>query len=156
MCSSFCIKKLYHKNKDKLISDVRMAWNVACVDNLSKQKVKPALALFSKEITTALKNEHDEKAQGTHGFLEMFQDYIIEPLLTVSKSKESKIKESSVFEQPDDVRMSDQSSYSENNEANHSTCNKNDSISLFLDNEEMNESIKENNKSSENNEMQFA
>ena len=49
-----------------------MPRNVAVIANMSKQKVKPALALFSKDLTSALKDEHRDKAQGTHEFLEMF------------------------------------------------------------------------------------
>ena len=54
ICSMKYIRDLYHKNKDKLICNYRMSKNVACTDNLNKQKVPPALALFCNELTTAL------------------------------------------------------------------------------------------------------
>ena len=82
-----------------------MQRNVAFIDNMSKQKVKPALALFSKDLTTALKDQHGNEAIGTYKFLEMFQDYIIQPLLTVSTSKGNKVKEATVFTSKDDIRL---------------------------------------------------
>ena len=42
-----------------------MSKSVACVDSLSKQKVSPALALFSIEITTVLEFEYGNEAKGT-------------------------------------------------------------------------------------------
>ena len=87
------------------MSNVRINRNIAYVDNLSKQKVKPALALFSKEVTTALRDEYGSEADRTTNFLEIFQDCIIQPLLTVSPSKANKVKEVSVFEQADDIRI---------------------------------------------------
>ena len=78
---------------------------MAYPDNLSKQKVSPALALFSNEMTTALKNEYGDEAKGTWAFLKMFNDYIIQPLLTVSTSKGLKVREAAVFISPNDVRL---------------------------------------------------
>ena len=46
VCSVKWIRDLCHKNKDKLVSNVRMNINVAHVDSISKQKVSPALNLF--------------------------------------------------------------------------------------------------------------
>lgn len=66
-------KILYHTNKDKLISNVRISRNVAHINNLSKQKVKPILALFSKELTTALQDEYREEANRIVNFLEFFK-----------------------------------------------------------------------------------
>ena len=37
------------------MSNVRMSRNVDCIDDLSKQKLSPALALFAMNLTTALK-----------------------------------------------------------------------------------------------------
>ena len=104
-CTSKHVKQLCYENKDKLVSNVRMSRNVAFIDNMSKQKVKPALALFSKDLTTALKDQHGDEAIGTCEFLEMFQDYITQPLLTVSTSKGVKVKEASVFCSKDDMRL---------------------------------------------------
>ena len=39
------IQDLHHKNKDKSVRNMRMHKNMAHVDNLSKQKVSPALNL---------------------------------------------------------------------------------------------------------------
>ena len=49
-----------------------MPRNVACTDNLSKQKIKPVLYLFLKELTLALRNECGNEAAGTANFLEFF------------------------------------------------------------------------------------
>ena len=104
-CTSKYVKQIYHENKDKLVSNFRMQRNVAFIDNMSKQKVKPALALFSKDLTTALKDQHGNEAIGTCKFLEMFQDYTMQPLLTVSASKGNKVKEATVFTSKDDIRL---------------------------------------------------
>ena len=42
--------------------------NVDCVDNLRKQKVSSALALFDINVTTTLKDECDEVAKWTWDF----------------------------------------------------------------------------------------
>ena len=39
--------------------------NVAHISNLSKEKVSPSLALFSENLTTALKDEYGVQAKGT-------------------------------------------------------------------------------------------
>lgn len=52
------IRNLPRKNKNKLISSMRMNRNIARIDNLSKQKASPALALFSENTTTALRDQH--------------------------------------------------------------------------------------------------
>ena len=49
VCSVKWIRDLCHKNKGKLVSNVRMSLNVAHVDSLSKQEVSLAL-IFSKRI----------------------------------------------------------------------------------------------------------
>ena len=49
---------------------MRMAKNVACVDNLSKQKVPPALELFTREMPIALEDECKCLASGTSIFFE--------------------------------------------------------------------------------------
>ena len=57
-----------------------MPKNAAHADNLSKQQVPPALALFSNELTTALEHEHKEVAKGTHGLLRTFNVFVFQPL----------------------------------------------------------------------------
>ena len=52
---------------------MRISRNVAHINNLSKQKVKPILALFSKELTTALQDEYREEANKIVNFLEFFK-----------------------------------------------------------------------------------
>ena len=64
VCSVKWTRDLCHKNENKMTSNVRMHKNVACVDNLSKLKVLPALALFTREMTTALEDECDGLASG--------------------------------------------------------------------------------------------
>ena len=42
-----------------------MSRNVACIDDLIKQKMSPELAPFYLNLTTALKDKHAETAKGT-------------------------------------------------------------------------------------------
>lgn len=91
------------KNKNKLISDVRISKNVAYPDNLSKQKVSPALTLFSRELTTALQNKHGGQAKGIWLFLKILNHCILQPLLTASASKGLKVREAAVFTSPYDI-----------------------------------------------------
>ena len=90
-------------NKDKLLSSIRMSKNVACVDNLSKQKVSPALSLFSRGMTTALEFEYGNEAKGKWSLIRMLNDYVMQPLLTISVSNLNKVKDSMVFSSPDDI-----------------------------------------------------
>ena len=60
--------------KKKLVSNVRMRRNVVHVDNLSKQKVSPALNLFRRTLTTALEDDHGDMAKGTWSFSRIFND----------------------------------------------------------------------------------
>ena len=55
-CSVKLVCVLYYKNKNKLISNMSINRNVMYRDNLSKQKVSLALALFSENLTTALRD----------------------------------------------------------------------------------------------------
>ena len=68
------------QNKNKIISSLRMNRNIECADNLSKQKVSPALALFSRDLTVALKKECGDNAKGTYEFLKTLNDYVMQPL----------------------------------------------------------------------------
>ena len=104
-CSVKWMRDLHHKNKHKLISNLRMNINAAYVDNLSKQKVSHVRALFDKNLTTALENEHGEKEKGTWILLRTINDYVMKPLLTISTSKSLKIKESTIFTSPADIRL---------------------------------------------------
>jgi len=57
------IKELYKKNKNKLVCSARINYNIIYPINLDKQKVSPALALFSIEIKSALRPEFSKKAK---------------------------------------------------------------------------------------------
>lgn len=70
------IRDLFHKNKGKIASSFRMSQNVAYVDNLNKQKVPPALALFSNELSAALEFEYGDAAKGAFELLKMFNNFI--------------------------------------------------------------------------------
>ena len=65
----------------------------------------PALALFSNELTTDLEFECKEAAKGTCRSLRMFNDFVFQPLLTVSVSKGYKVKEVMVFSSPYDTLL---------------------------------------------------
>ena len=65
VCSVKWMRDFHHRNKKKIASNTKMAKNVAHIDDLSKQKVPPALALFTREITMALEDEHKDSASGT-------------------------------------------------------------------------------------------
>ena len=91
------IRDSRHKNKCKLVRNVRMSMNVAYIDSLSKKQASPALNLFQRELTTALENEHGDMAKGTWSFFRMFNDHITLPLLAISISKGIQIKEASTF-----------------------------------------------------------
>ena len=85
-CSIKWTRYLHHKNKYKLVRNFKMSRNDAYVDNLSKQKVSPALALSEKNLTTALENEYGEKERGAWMFLRTINYYVMQPLLTISTS----------------------------------------------------------------------
>ena len=55
------MKQLYYMSKDKLISSTRMARNIAFTDYMSKQKVKPTITLYSKELTSVLNDKYAKK-----------------------------------------------------------------------------------------------
>lgn len=105
ICSAKWMRELHKMNKNKIISSFRMNRNIAYVDNLSKQKVSPALALFSRELTVALKKEFGDNAKGTYEFLKTMNDYAMQPLLTATTLKGYKIIEASVFNCKTDVRL---------------------------------------------------
>ena len=66
-----------------------MSKNAVAPSNLDKQKVALALAIFSPEVTVALKLEFREKAKRVHAFLQFFSDYIIQllPITGIYKSQ---------------------------------------------------------------------
>ena len=99
------MRDLCHKSKKKLIRKVRINRNVACIDNLSKQKVSPALALFDRNLTTALENEHGEKERGDCALLKNINGHAVQPLLTVTTSKGLKLKEATIFSSIGDLRL---------------------------------------------------
>ena len=84
---------------------MRIAKNVTLVDNLSKKKVPPTLALFAREMTTALEDEHKGLASGTSIFLKMINDCVIQPLLTVSISKGHEAKKAMVLSGVSVIRL---------------------------------------------------
>lgn len=90
-CSSNWLKELCNVNKNKLVSSVRLNKNAVVPSNLDKQKVAPALAIFSSEVTSALKLEFGEKAKRTHAFLEFFNNCIIQSLLLPTLKSVKKI-----------------------------------------------------------------
>ena len=81
------VKEFHKINKDKLISSCRVKKNTVNPDNLSKQKVKPALALFSKELTKALETEFGEKAKGTYDFLAFINKHVMQTLITTDPKR---------------------------------------------------------------------
>ena len=97
VCTVSWVRKLHHENKDKLFSTYRMPRNVAYVDSLSKQKVSPALALFSTNLTSTLEKEYGNVAESIHKLLRIMNDYVVQPLFTISSQKGFKIKELIVF-----------------------------------------------------------
>ena len=56
-CSTKWARESNHKSKNKLLRNVRMINNVACVDILSKKKVYPTLAFPRKKLTMATEDE---------------------------------------------------------------------------------------------------
>ena len=53
-----------------------MNQNITSIDNLSKQKVSPTLALFDINLTTALENKHRENTRGAHVLLKTANNYV--------------------------------------------------------------------------------
>ena len=104
-CSINWVKELCKINKDKLISSCRVHKNTVNPDNLSKQKVKPALALFSTELTKALECEFGEKAKGTYSFLNFINKHVIQLLITTDPNKYHLVPESKPFFSSTDERL---------------------------------------------------
>ena len=52
-----------------------------------------------------LEKEYGDLAKETYSLLRMFNDHIVQPLLTVSPSKGYTIKEAMVFSSPNDIRL---------------------------------------------------
>ena len=82
-----------------------MPRNVVYADSLSKQKVLPALALFSTNLASALEKEYGNAAEGAYKLLRMMNDYVVQPLLTTFLQKGFKIKELMVFSSANDIRL---------------------------------------------------
>ena len=82
-----------------------MLRNVAHISNLNRQKVPPTLALFSIELTSALKNKYGGLAKGTYFLLRIFNNYVVQPLLTISPSKGYVMKEAMVFTSSNNTRL---------------------------------------------------
>ena len=97
ICTMNWVKELCNKNKNELISSCRIHKNTVNPDSLAKQKVKPALALFSTELTKALELEHGEKAKGTCKFLAFMNKHIMQPLTTTDPNKGHLIPEAKPF-----------------------------------------------------------
>ena len=77
MCSANWARDLHHKNKHKLMRNLRMSINVVHVEILSKQKDSPSLAFLDKNLSVALENEHGEKAYRTWVFLRTINDHVV-------------------------------------------------------------------------------
>ena len=105
ICTIKWIKDLHHKNKNKLLSSVRVNKNTFNPDSLSKQKVQPALGLFSTKLTKALRMEHGEQAKGTCLFLETFNKYVMQPLTTTDPNKGFLVPEAKPFFSSRDKRL---------------------------------------------------
>ena len=56
-----------------------------------------ALALFLKNATSVIRDEFSDKADDTAYFLEIMNDYVIQPLLAASTFKCKVVKESAPF-----------------------------------------------------------
>ena len=76
--------------------------NATCVDSLREKKVALVLNLFRPELRTALEDEYGYMDKGAWYFLKVFNDRIMQPLLTVSISKWFKIKEALIFTSKED------------------------------------------------------
>ena len=87
------------------MTNIRMSRNVAHIENLIKQQVSPSLALFFKELTTALEDEYGNMAKAAYLLLRMFSDWRTHNLLTISKSKGHKIKEDLTFTSIEHIRL---------------------------------------------------
>ena len=105
MCTIKWIKYLCHKNRDELLSSVRVNKNTFNPDSLSKQKVQPALGSFSTELIKALRMEHGEQAKGTCIFLETFNKYIMQPLTIADPNKVFLVPEAKPFFSSSDKRL---------------------------------------------------
>ena len=57
----------------------------------------PVLALFSRDLTAGLEDENGEAARGTWSFLRTMNDFVVQPLLTVTTSKGCNVKEALIF-----------------------------------------------------------
>ena len=97
ICIIKWIKDLYHKNKDKLLSSVRVNKNTFNPDSISIQKVQLALSLFSTELTKALRIEYREQVKETHMFLETRNKYITQPLTITDSNKGFLVPEAKPF-----------------------------------------------------------
>ena len=82
-----------------------MPKNVACTDNLNKQKIPPTLKLFCVELNTALENEYGDAVKGAQEILRMANDYAVQLLLTLATSKVRKITQAMVFTYPENIRL---------------------------------------------------
>ena len=99
------MKELCNKNKNELISSCRINKNTVNPDSLARQKVKPALALFSTELTKALELECGEKAKGTYEFLAFINKHVTQPLTTTDPNKGRLTPEAKPFFSSNDKRL---------------------------------------------------
>lgn len=105
VCSMHLIRESHHENKHKLLCNVRISQETACPSNLGKQKVKPALKLFSKNLTAGSCDKFGESAKGTCAFLELIQNYAIQPLLRTNSCKHEYDLKAMPFKDVNDVRL---------------------------------------------------
>ena len=69
------------------------------------KKSPPTLNFFCIELTTALENEYGDAANRTWALLRMMIDHVVQPLLTVTKSKGRKTQEAIFFTHHEDIRL---------------------------------------------------
>ena len=67
-CDFKWMRKSHNKFKEELVVDVKITRQAAHPHNLEKQKVAPALLVFSDQVTAALKVNFGDQAKGTYEF----------------------------------------------------------------------------------------
>jgi len=88
ICDIKMIRQFYkEQKKNTILSDFSFAKKVVWPSTLEKQHVSPTLLLFSHKLTSSLRTAYGEMAAGTCNFLELINNYVIQPYLNISKSK---------------------------------------------------------------------
>ena len=79
------------------MSNIQTLKNIMHINNLSKQKVSPALTLFSREMTIDLEIECAKEVKGMQSLLLIIIDYVVQPSLNISISKGNKMCKVIIF-----------------------------------------------------------